>query len=225
MALRINLYHEVLRTKKQQQYDPLKLAMIGIIVIAVVLVGWYVVELGSRSTALDAYNEQKKLADALIPEENTAKEQEADISKKLALVEKLSKRIEERFYWAPVLEDLASVVPPTVQITKFTTEVTGEGLRKIQITMEGIAAGDEPRATAEDFRTALTDRMSKKFKNTAATFKTLDEAADPASLDGRTLRTAMFNISLTFTSGSEPPPPPPVRKRAPKIAQQEGQAQ
>jgi Tfp pilus assembly protein PilN len=225
MALRINLYHEVLRTRKQQQYDPLKLAMMGVIIIAIVLVGWYVVELGSRSTAVSAYNRQKALLDELAPQEAAAKEQEASISQKIALVEKLAKRIEERFYWAPVFEDLATVVPPSVQITKLGAEISGEGLRKVQISMEGIAAGDEPRATAEDFRTALTERMSKKFKNAAANFKTLDEAAEAVSLDGRTLRTALFNITLSFTTGTEPPPPPPVRKRVPKIAQQEGAPQ
>ena len=59
MALRINLYHEILRTKKQAQYDPLKLAMLSIVVIAIGLVSWYIVELNKRSTAVSAYDTQK----------------------------------------------------------------------------------------------------------------------------------------------------------------------
>ena len=135
----------------------------------------------------------------------------------------LGKRIEERFYWAPVLEDLSLVVPASVQITKLAGDISGEGLRKVQISMEGIAAGEEPRAAAEEFRNALNERM-KKFKNASATFKTLDEATDTVTLDGKALRTAMFNISLTFNFGTEPPPPPPVRstQRVRKtVAQQE----
>jgi len=223
MALRINLYHEVLRTRKQAQYDPLKLATMFIIIIGIGLVGWYVVELGKKSSAMHEYETQEALQKQLEPQEAKAKEQEAEYTKQLATMEKLGKRMEERFYWAPVLEDLGVVVPASVQITKFAGDMTGEGLRKITISMEGIAAGEEPRATAEDFRTALTEKLGKKFKNTAATFKTLDEAADTVALDGKNLRTATFNISLTFNFGTEPPPPPAPKAagRVRKVAQQE----
>ena len=33
MVLRINLYHEVLRAKRQQQYDPLKLSLLALIIV------------------------------------------------------------------------------------------------------------------------------------------------------------------------------------------------
>lgn len=211
MALRINLYHEILRNKKQEQYDPLKLSVLFLIIIGIGLASWYIVELQQKSGAVAAYSQKKSTSDKLAPQEAKAKLDEEQYTKQLDLTEKLTKRIEERFYWAPVLEDLAVVVPANVQITKLATDISGDGLRKIQITMEGIAAGDEPRATAEDFRTALTDRMSKKYKNTTASFKTLDEGADPVLVDGKSLRTAMFNISLVFNTGSEPPPPPPPR--------------
>ena len=46
MALRINLYHEALRTRKQEQYDPLKLSIIGLIVVPFLIALIYVITRG-----------------------------------------------------------------------------------------------------------------------------------------------------------------------------------
>ena len=59
MALRINLYHEVLRAKRQQQYDPLKLSMLGLIVVAIGMAGYYFLQLKRSSDAHSALQAQK----------------------------------------------------------------------------------------------------------------------------------------------------------------------
>lgn len=211
MALSINLYHEVLRTKKQEQYDPLKLSIIGLIVIGCCLFGWYFVELGRKSSAVGTYNSKQEEFKRLDRQEKADKVRETELTKQLAVAEKLGKRIEERFYWAPVLEDIAVSVPEFVQTTKVVADVQGEALRKIQMTIEGVAAGEEPRSVAEDFRMALVGRLTKKFKNVNSSYKTLDEVAEPQTINGKSYRIATFSISVTFNSGTEPPPPVPAR--------------
>jgi hypothetical protein len=215
MTLSINLYHEVLRTKKQEQYDPLKLSIIGLIVIAIGLLGWYFVELGRKSSAVGSYRSKQAEFGKLEPLEKQAKLRETELTKQLAVTEKLGKRIEERFYWAPVLQEITLSVPETVQTTKVVADVTGDPLRKIQMTIEGVAAGDEPRSVAEEFRTALVERLGKKFKNVVSSYKTLDDNTDPLIVGGKPLRVATFSIAITFNSGSEPPPPP--TQRSPRV--------
>jgi hypothetical protein len=216
MALKINLYHEVLRTKKQEQYDPLKLSIFGMILVAIGLVSWYALELTSRSSAVDNFKSKETEYGTLGPQEADAKTREAEYTKQLAMTEKLGKRIEERFYWAPVLEDLALAAPPNVQTTKMAGEVSGEGLRRIQISIDGVAAGEEPFGVAEEFRTALAERFGKRFKKITATLKNVDESPDKVTLNGKTLRTATFSISIVFNSGTEPAPAPPPA-RAPRV--------
>ncbi len=217
MALRINLYHEVLRNRKQAQYDPLKLSMIGMALIAAVLLGWYFIELQTTKSVENSHRAKQAEYTKLQAQEKQDKVKEEDFTKQIAVVDKLQKRIEERFYWAPLLEELAMSVPATVQTTKVTGDVSGDGQRKVQVAIEGIAAGEEARASAEEFRTALEQRLAKKYKGVAAAFKTLEDSAENVTLNGATLKTAAFHISVTFKIGSEPPPPPPPPKARRKI--------
>lgn len=220
MALRINLYHEVLRNRKQAQYDPLKLSMIGLALVAAGLIAWYFVELQTTKSAESSYRSKQAEYAKLQVQEKQAKAKEEEYTKQIAVVEKLGKRIEERFYWAPLLEELALSVSPTVQTAKVTGDVSGEGLRKVQVAIEGIAAGVEPRGAAEEFRTALAERLGKKYKNVVASFKNLEDSNESATLNGETLKTAAFNISVTFNIGTEPPPPPPKPSKRKAVAQQ-----
>lgn len=221
MALRINLYHEVLRTRQQKRYDPLKLSMFGLILIAIGLVSWYFAALTTKSGAESRYKAREREREELKPLEEKAVQDQAEYEKRLAMMEKLQKRMEDRFYWAPVMEELALATPPSVQISRFSGNISGDGVRKGEITVDGVAAGAEGRAAAEEFRTALEERFKKRYKNLISTFKSLDDGAEVA-LEGRQLKTATFSIAFTFTFGTEPTTPAPVRRpRARNVAQQE----
>jgi hypothetical protein len=222
MALRINLYHEALRAKKQEQYDPLKLSIFGLIAIGIILAGWFFIELGKKSSAAGTLDEKRREYERLTPLEKMAQEQEAEYSKQIGVSEKLQKRMEERFYWAPVLEDITSLVPEYLQINKLAGDVTGDGLRTTKMMIEGIAAGDEPWRAADEFRNAIAEKLGKKFRNVNAVFKgNIENSTDQVTLNGRTLKTVMFSINLSFQSGKEPPPPPPPpRPRGRKVAQE-----
>jgi hypothetical protein len=201
MALRINLYHEVIRAKKQEKYDPLRLSMLGLGVIAVGLALYYAAQYASMSSVRSSYNAKQNEYTALVAKAKSAKEEGDRLSKQIDLSGKFRKRIEGRFYWAPVFEQLVSIVPPYVQITKCSGDVALEGARKCQLTIDGIAAGDEPRDVAEKLRVALVEKLSMKYKGVVAAFKTpgsLEDGSEKVTFEGRKLFTATFSITVSF---------------------------
>jgi hypothetical protein len=198
MALRLNLYHEVLLAKKKEQYDPLKLSIFGIIIVAVGLVGYYFFELSKKSSATAAAATAQAEYDRLVPEAAAAKLREDALNKEIAMADALSKRIEGRFHWAPVLGHVATVVPRNVQLYKLSGEVAGQSPQRCQLTLEGSAAGTEPRKAAEELRTALVERMGVGFQNVTAVFKSLDDSTERAELDGIQYPTSVFTIGVTF---------------------------
>src|SRR5256885_11762278 len=120
MALRINLYHEVLRAKRQQQFDPLKLSLLGLSVVAVGMAAFYVIQLKRTSDVRSALNVQKAEFDRLSPQAKAAEQKEAELTRQIDLAEKLTKRMEQRVYWAPLFESIMAAVPANVQVIKLT---------------------------------------------------------------------------------------------------------
>ena len=71
--------------------------------------------------------------------------------------------MENRFYWAPLFEQLIQVVPSDVQITGLDGSVSSDGLKKVTLTVTGIATGGEPRAKAEELRIALQNKLAAQY--------------------------------------------------------------
>ena len=212
MAIRLNLYYEVQKSKKQQQYDPLKLAMIGLAVIIVGLAVYYFMELGKATGVRDAFLAHKAESVKLTPLAKAAKDREIAVSKKIEIAKQLARKVEDRFYWGPILEQLISNIPPSVQLTKCTASIAPALPRRCDILLEGLAAGDEPRIVAEELRTSLAEQLGQKYKKTVANFRSLDDGTESVSINGKQVRTAAFIIAVTFNGGEEPPPPPPPPK-------------
>jgi Tfp pilus assembly protein PilN len=222
MALRINLYHEVLRAKRQEQYDPLKLSMIGLGVVVVAMAGYYFVQLKHTSDVRTAFNVKKVEFDKLSPQQKAAEKKETELNKQIDLGEKLSKRMEKRIYWAPLFESVLAAVPPNVQLTKLTCDSGREKTGSSLMNIEGIAADQEPRAVAEDLRKAIADRISAKYPNATATFRNLDDSAEHLQVNGKRVAAVVFTINVSFKTEIEPPAPVTPPKR---IAKNETPAQ
>jgi Tfp pilus assembly protein PilN len=219
MALRINLYHEVLRAKRQQQYDPLKLSVLGLAVVAVGMAVFYGVQLKRTSDARAAYNTRSAEFKRLDPLSKEAAKKEVELNKQLDLSEKLTRRMEKRTYWAPVFESVLAAVPANVQLTKLACDTGRDKSGTCQMNIEGIAADQEPRAVAEDLRKAIGERVAVKYPNATAAFKNLDESSESVTVKGKRVAAVVFTINLTFKPEVTPPvaAPPPKPKR---IAQQ-----
>ena len=206
MAIRLNLYHEVLRARRQEKYDPLKLSIMGLAVIVAAMAAYYFLQMSRTNSAQNAYTVQKTEFDRLSPLAKAAQEREVLLTKQIDLAKRVTDRMEKRFYWAPLFETVAAAVPANVQITKLSGDAGKDGSRNYQITLEGLAAGPEPRAAAEEMRRSISDRISARYSSVAATFRNLDDGAETARLDGKALPTVVFTIHVTFKPGADPIP-------------------
>jgi Tfp pilus assembly protein PilN len=159
------------------------------------------------SSAQHAYAAHKAEFDRLNPQAKAALERETQLTKQIDLAKRVADRIEKRFYWAPLFETVVTAVPPNVQITRLSGDVGRDSSRQqCQITLEGLAAGPEPRAAAEEMRRSIGDRIAARYNSVTATFRNLDDGTETARLDGKVLPTVVFTIHVTFKTGADPVP-------------------
>lgn len=219
MALHLNLYHEVEKQKAINRRDPLKLSLMGLGAIALGFAGYYALQLTvSGSVANELGRVEGELA-KLKPQAEIAKTREAELNVAIKTSEALVKRIEGRFYWAPVLETLIRAVPREVQITKLNGETVimdKAGVKQEHATMalDGLCAAPEPRRIAEEFRVAIAEQFGTRFDNVAATFRTLEESPEQAVVEGVATPTATFSITLYLE------PRDPAKAPGREVAQQ-----
>ncbi len=213
MALRINLYHEVLRAKRQEQFDPLKLSLLALIIVAVIMASYYGVQLKRTSDVRSVYSAQKAEFDKLEPKQKEAEKKEAELNKENDLAEKLTKRMEKRIYWAPLFESVMLSVPSNVQLTRMSCDSGKEKGGISVMAIEGLAADIEPRAVAESLRKAIVAKVAAKYPNAAATFKNLDDSTEHPVVDGKRLSAVVFTINVTFKAEADPAPAAAPSKR------------
>jgi hypothetical protein len=213
MPLRLNLYHEVLKVKALKRRDPLKISIYALSAIAACCAAWYCYQLVVMHAINDEYLAKKAEFEKVEPQSKAAKKKEDELNQQAAASVQLVKRIEGRFYWAPLLAQLAQIVPRQVQITRLGADITGDGLRRCSISIDGLAAGTEPRKVAEEMRTAIVDKLSPQYKNVSSTFKTLEDGTEMVMLDGKQVGTATFAIVVQLYTGEEKATPVPRKKR------------
>lgn len=213
MALRINLYHEVQKSRQLKRRDPLKLSLYGLSVIAGIFAIYYAVELGRMHAMSVDLNRVQAQYDALEPKAKAAKKREDEVNLEIKKSDLMAKRIEQRFYWAPMLENISQAVPRDVQITRMVGDLTGDGLRKCSLTLDGISSGSDPRKVAEDLRTSIAEKLGPKYKSVASTFKSLEDGTEMVLLDGKQMPTASFAINIQLTTGEDTTPSSTTRKK------------
>jgi len=213
MALRLNLYHEVHKARALKRRDPLKISIYSLAAIAALFAGWYFIQLVRMHAINDEYVKIKAEFDKVEPLSKAAKKKEDDLTQKAASSVLMGKRMEGRFYWAPLLAELTQVVPREVQITRLGGEAVGQGSRHCSISIDGLAAGADPRHVAEDLRTAIAERLSPHYKSVTSTFKTLEDGTEMVMLNGRQVGTATFGIIVQMTTVDDKTSPSARRKK------------
>ncbi|EDY19550.1 Fimbrial assembly family protein [Chthoniobacter flavus Ellin428] len=203
MALRLNLYHEVHKAKALKRRDPLKITIYGLAALAACFALYYFAQLVRMHSINDRYVKVKAEFDHLEPQAKAAKKREDELTKETSTSAAMVKRIEGRFYWAPLLAELTQVVPRDVQITRLGGEVTGDSLRHCALNIDGLAAGADPRRVAEDLRTAIAEKLSSHYKNVTSTFKTLEDGTETVAYNGKQVSTATFAILVQLTFGED----------------------
>ena len=213
MALHLNLYHEAITAKAIQRRDPLKLAMFGLIAVVAGFASYYVIELVKLHSINNSLATVKEEFAKLEPLAKAAKKREEELNAQTKSGDLLVKKVESRFYWAPMLEQLMEVVPREVQVTRLAGDIAGEGLRHCSLSLDGLSAGADARKVAEELRTAIAEKFTGNYKNVTSKFRSLEDGTELVMLDGKQVPTAMFAISVDFYAGAEATTPTTRKKK------------
>ena len=202
MALHLNLYHEIHRQAERERRDPVKLAGLAALLFAMLLVFWYFYRLSVVSRVEAKRQQVRSDWSHLEPEKKAAVENEVRLLAQQKSNQALFERLNERFYWAPLLDEIATFTPTNIQIVSFEGVLDNgkEKKKTITVLVRGVAAGLEPRTVAEDFRRSLRDRLAARYPDVSVQFdaNSLEDGVESVTLDGQTLGTATFRIRAQF---------------------------
>ena len=210
MALQLNLLHEEFAEQRQRKRDPLKLSMyIGVGIAALFALnylwtGYRVLEIKSRLAVVQ--REWEKVE----PKVTAAQKRADELNGIISTTKTLDGLIEARFYWAPLLEKVARCVTPNIQLTSL--DGSAEEDKGVSVSLEGTAAGGEPRAVAEDLRQMLLEQLGKQQPTVKVEFKTLEDLDTVVSIGGNNASTARFTLKVEFNPFPAPTPAAPERK-------------
>jgi len=217
MALHLNLLHEEILEHRQRQRDPLKIGMMVLAGFGAFLLIYYMfnayrtLEIKSRLRAVER-NWTK-----IEPEVTAAHNRVAELEGVIKTTRALDNYIENRFFWAPFLQKVSHCVPPNAQLTSLEASVLDEN-KGVSVSLEGVAAGREPRSVAEDLRQMLIEQLGQGYSGVKVEFKTLEDLDTIVNVGGTNMPMAHYLLAINFNPGpmaksAASPSPDRTRKR------------
>ena len=201
MALNLNLLHEQISEQRQRQRDPLKLGMMFIGAIAALL---FVNYLWNGYKALQTKHRLNVVQSEwakVEPKVTAAQKRAEELTKIIDTTRVLDGFIDGRFYWAPLLENISRCVAPNNQLTSLEGSVLDEK-KGVSVMVDGVAAGREPRAAAEDLRQLLLEQLSQHYGDVKVEFKTLEDLDTIVNVGGSSVAMARYVLNVTFHPAS-----------------------
>jgi hypothetical protein len=217
MALHLNLLHEEIFEQRQRQRDPLKIGMMVLGALGALMLLYYlwnaykVLEIRNRLSL--AQHDWAKVE----PKVTAAQKRSAELNGIISTTKVLDSMIDGRFFWGPFLEKLSRCVALNAQLTSIDGSVLDDG--KINVAIEGLAAGREPRAAAEELRQLLLEQLGQSYFDVKVEFKTLEDLDTIVNIGGSNMAMARFGISASFNpvaAKSSPTPGPRTKTREPR---------
>ncbi|MEY2500491.1 MAG: hypothetical protein QOI07_825 [Verrucomicrobiota bacterium] len=212
MALHLNLLHEEISEQRQRQRDPLKIGMMVLVALGALMLVYY---LWNAYKVLEIRNRLGQVQHdwaKVEPKVTAAQKRSTELNGIISTTKVLDGMIDNRFFWGPLLEKLSRCVALNAQLTSIDGNFTEDG--KITIGIEGLAAGREPRAAAEELRQLLLEQLGQTYKDVKAEFKSLEDLDTIVKIGGSNQAMARFSISATFnTQASKASPTPGPRSK------------
>jgi hypothetical protein len=216
MALHLNLLHEEILQQRQRQRDPLKIGIMVLVGFGVLLFLYYMwnayrtLEIKGRLSIVE--HEWAKVE----PQVTTAQQRSAELNNIIKTTHVLDEYVDGRFYWAPFLQKVTRCVAPNTQLTSVEGAVL-EDTKGITVSIDGVAAGREPRAAAEDLRQMLTEQLAHSYSDVKVEFKALEDLDTMVNVGGTNMAMAHYILTVSFNPAAPTKPlaaspsPNPVR--------------
>ncbi|HSH40062.1 MAG TPA: hypothetical protein VK993_14915 [Chthoniobacterales bacterium] len=197
MALHLNLLHEEIAEQRQRQRDLLKIGMMALGAIAVLMAVFYMWKgyqtLGTKSRLAAVEADWAKVE----PKVTAAQKRSKELNGIIDTTKVLDVMVEGRFFWAPLLQKLSLCVAPNAQLTSIDGTVS-EDTKLVTVAVEGIAAGREPRAAAEELRQLLLEQLGRSYSEVKVEFKTLEDLDTLVNVAGGNMAMARFILAVNF---------------------------
>ena len=214
MALHLNLLHEEIYEQRQRQRDPLKIGMMVLGALGALMLVYYMWNayktLEIRNRLSQVQHEWSKVE----PKVTAAQKRSAELNSIISTTKVLDGIIDNRFFWAPFLEKLSRCVALNAQLTSIDGTVLEDN--KVTVNIEGLAAGREPRAAAEELRQLLLEQLGQSYTEVKVEFKSLEDLDTIVNIGGSNLNMARFGLNVAFLSPAAKPSATPGRVRTPK---------
>ncbi|HEV3409680.1 MAG TPA: hypothetical protein VG095_05270 [Chthoniobacterales bacterium] len=213
MPLHLNLLHEQITEQRQRQRDPLKLGIMALSALGALMLLFYMfkayktLETKNRLSRVEA--EWAKVE----PKVTAAQKQAKELTTTINTMKVLDTMIEGRFFWAPFLQKVSRCVAPNAQVTNIDGSVSDDN-KIVTSTVQGVAAGREPRAAAEELRQLLSEQLAESYTDVKVEFKALEDLDTLVNVAGANMTVARYSIGITFNPaapGSATPTPAPKK--------------
>ena len=214
MALHLNLLHEEIREQRLRQRDPLKIGMMVLGALGALMFLWYMGKAYQTLAIRNRLNTIKQDWSKVEPRVTAAQKRSAELNGIIGTTKVLDEMIHSRFFWAPFLEKLSRCVALNAQITSIDGTVLDDN-KNVNVMIEGLAAGREPRAAAEELRQLLLEQLGQSYHDVTVEFKTLEDLDTLAKIGGANMAMARFAMSLSFNPTATAKAAPPLT-RAPR---------
>jgi len=201
MALHLNLLHEEILEHRQRQRDPLKIGIMVLVSFGVLMFLYYMwnayrtLEIKGRLSVVE--REWAKVE----PTVTAAQKRSTELSNIIKTTRVLDEYVESRFFWGPLLQKIALCIAPNTQLTTIEGSVL-EDNKGVAVSIEGVAAGREPRAAAEDLRQMLTEQLAQSYGDVKVEFKALEDLDTIVNVSGTNLAMARYTLTVGFNPGA-----------------------
>lgn len=215
MALHLNLLHEEIREQRQRQRDPLKIGMMVLGGLGSLMFLYYMWNAYQALGIRSQLSKVQQTWSAVEPKVTAAQKRSAELNGIISTTKVLDGMIENRFYWAPFLEKLSRCVALNAQVTSVDGTVLDDN-RGVNVMIEGLAAGREPRAAAEELRQLLLEQLGQSYREVKIEFKTLEDMDTLVKIGGANMAMARFSLSASFNPSAvakAAPAPPKASKK------------
>jgi hypothetical protein len=197
MALHLNLLHEEISAERQRQRDPLKIGIMLLLVIGSLMVVFYMWKAYQTLAIKNRLSSVQREWAKVEPDVTAAQKRAAELNTIISTTKVLDRMIDERFYWEPLLQTLSRCVAPNAQLTSLDGTVS-EDRRSVTLALDGIAAGREPRADAEELRQLLSEQLGQSYSDVKVEFKALEDLDTIVNVAGANMPMARYMIAVTF---------------------------
>jgi hypothetical protein len=197
MALQLNLLHEQIAEQRQRQRDPLKIGMMALGAVGALMLLFYMFKayqtLGVKNRLSVVQHDWAKVE----PNVTAAQKQSKELTAMISTTRVLDTMIDNRFFWAPFLQRISRCVAPNAQLMSIEGSVSDDN-KQVMVTIQGLAAGREPRSAAEELRQLLTEQLGQSYSDVKVEFKTLEDLDTIINVAGANMAVARYSLGVTF---------------------------